>query len=159
FLIFNLLKIDENNKGAFKRLLNFYLIPQNPLNDLSTCSLRPINQSFKEVYFVSDYLWKLCNDSSTDYNFYTKRIILSKVLIRSFMFFLNDNSENNINTQKFIDKEIEKILKFNAFKIKLKNNISEFSERIDDIIYDSNHNVLDLKSIVNNLPFIRLFNK
>jgi len=159
FLIFNLLKIDENNKGAFKRLLNFYLIPQNPLNDLSKCSLRPINQSFKEVYFVSDYLWKLCNDSSTDYNFYTKRIILSKVLIRSFMFFLNDNSENNINTQKFIDKEIEKILKFNAFKIKLKNNISEFSERIDDIIYDSNHNVLDLKSIVKNLPFIRLFNK
>ncbi|MFM7557203.1 MAG: hypothetical protein ACKO46_01360, partial [Alphaproteobacteria bacterium] len=77
----------------------------------------------------------------------------------SFMFFLNDNSENNINTQKFIDKEIEKILKFNAFKIKLKNNISEFSERIDDIIYDSNHNVLDLKSIVKNLPFIRLFNK
>ncbi|MFZ9181128.1 MAG: COQ9 family protein [Rickettsiales bacterium] len=159
YLIFQLLKIDENNKGAFKRLLNFYLVPKNPLNDSINCSLRPVNQAFKEVYFVADYLWKLCNDKSSDFNFYSKRIILSKVLIRSFMFFLNDNSLNNINTQKFIDKEIEKILKFNQYKLKAKYKINEFSNKIDDIIYDSNHNILDIKSMIKNLPFIRLFNK
>ena len=159
YLIFQLLKIDENNKGAFKRLLNFYLVPKNPLNDSINCGFRPVNQAFKEVYFVADYLWKLCNDKSSDFNFYSKRIILSKVLIRSFMFFLNDNSLNNINTQKFIDKEIEKILKFNQYKLKAKYKINEFSNKIDDIIYDSNHNILDIKSMIKNLPFIRLFNK
>lgn len=159
YLIFQLLKIDENNKDAFKRLLNFYLVPKNPLNDFNQCGLKPINQAFKEVYFVADYLWKLCQDKSSDFNFYSKRIILSKILIRSFMYFLNDNSTNHINTQKFIDKEIEKILKFNEYKIKAKTKIINFSNKIDDIVFDSNHNILDLKSIVKNLPFIRLFNK
>jgi len=67
YLIFNLLNFDKNNKIALKRLVNFYLDPKNflPIKNCSySLGLRPINQSLKELYYVSDFLWKICLDKS-----------------------------------------------------------------------------------------------
>jgi rpsU-divergently transcribed protein len=49
---------------------------------------------------------------STDFNFYSKRITLAKVITRCFLFYVNDESDNSLKTQNFIDSQINKIITF-----------------------------------------------
>ena len=82
-----------------------------------------IVSSNKTLFKIADEIWFLAGDKSTDYNYYTKRIILMKVYAITFSFFVFDNSKDLERTKKFLDKEISAVLKFGNLKNKLKKNI------------------------------------
>ena len=75
--------------------------------------------SNKILFKIADEIWFLSGDRSTDYNYYTKRIILMKVYAITFSFFVFDDSKDLEQTKKFLDKEIDVVLKFGNFKNKL----------------------------------------
>ena len=77
----------------------------------------------KILFKIADEIWFLAGDKSTDYNYYTKRIILMKIYAITFSFFVFDDSKNLEKTKKFLDKEINIVLKFGNLKRKLKNGI------------------------------------
>lgn len=77
----------------------------------------------KILFKIADEIWFLAGDKSTDYNYYTKRIILMKIYAITFSFFVFDDSKNLEKTKKFLDKEINLVLKFGNLKKKLKNGI------------------------------------
>ena len=77
----------------------------------------------KILFKIADEIWFLAGDKSTDYNYYTKRIILMKIYAITFSFFVFDDSKNLEKTKKFLDKEINFVLKFGNLKKKLKNSI------------------------------------
>ena len=77
----------------------------------------------KILFKIADEIWFLAGDKSTDYNYYTKRIILMKIYAITFSFFVFDDSKNLEKTKKFLDKEINLFLKFGNLKKKLKNCI------------------------------------
>jgi ubiquinone biosynthesis protein COQ9 len=159
YLIFNLLNLDKNNKIAFKRLINFYLDPKNLLpskNCSESLGLKPLNQSFKELYYVSDFLWNICLDKSTDFNFYSKRITLTKVLIRSFLFYVNDDSENSIKTQNFINSQINNIINFAKIKNSGKKKINDIKNLLNENLINKNLDITNPINFLRNLPFIRL---
>ena len=79
--------------------------------------------SNKVLFKIADEIWFLSGDKSTDYNYYTKRIILMKVYALTFSFFIFDNSKNLERTRNFLDKEIDIVLKFGKFTNKIKNKI------------------------------------
>ena len=79
--------------------------------------------SNKILFKIADEIWFLSGDKSTDYNYYTKRIILMKVYALTFSFFIFDNSKNLERTRNFLDKEIDIVLKFGKFTNKIKNKI------------------------------------
>jgi len=124
FLVYHLLKKDEEHKISLRRLNNFYLGIDNFNNDLKSLALlnyikqgfKPLNQALQQLYIVADCIWNLCGDNSTDYNFYTKRLILAKILARSYIYFTKDSSPNSELTKDFIDKQIANIVKFSRFK-------------------------------------------
>ena len=120
------------NKTAIKRLINFYSAPKN------------LRRAFKNIYKTADLIWYQIGDKSTDYNFYSKRIILSKIYISSLKFFLDDSSEDNQKTWLFLDKEIAKIMKFEVFKTKIKTGLQDLSNK-------------SVKDLLKKLPFLRLF--
>jgi ubiquinone biosynthesis protein COQ9 len=159
FLIFNLLNLDKNNKIALKRLINFYLNPKNLLpakNCSESLGLKPLNQSFKELYYVADSLWNICLDKSTDFNFYSKRITLTKVLIRSFLFYVNDDSENSIKTQNFINSQINNIINFAKIKNSSKKKINDIKNLLNENFINKNLDITNPINFLKNLPFIRL---
>ena len=82
-----------------------------------------IVSSNKTLFKIADEIWFLAGDKSTDYNYYTKRIILMNIYAITFSFFVFDNSKDLERTKKFLDKEISAVLKFGNFKNKLKKNI------------------------------------
>tara|TARA_Y100001958_G_C20898474_1_gene321662 strand:- start:362 stop:610 length:249 start_codon:yes stop_codon:yes gene_type:complete len=53
-------------------------------------------------------------DESTDFNYYTKRLILSKIFFNSVMFWRN--SDNILETNSFIEKQINLLGKFGKLK-------------------------------------------
>lgn len=159
YLIFNLLNLDKNNKIALKRLINFYLDPKNLLptkNCSDSLGLKPMHQSLKELYYVADFLWNICLDKSTDFNFYSKRITLAKVLIRCFLFYVNDDSENSLKTQNFIDSQIKNIITFAKIKNSSKKKINDIKNLLSENFTNKNLDIKNPIDILKNLPFFRL---
>ena len=74
----------------------------------------------KTLFQISDEIWFLSGDKSTDYNFYTKRFLLMKIYALTFSFFIFDRSEKFENTKKFLEKQIQLVLGFGKLKQKFK---------------------------------------
>ena len=116
FLLNKRLQIEKKNKDLIKIFL-IHLIKSNNSNKV-----------LNYIYSVADIMWKHSNDRSVDFNYYTKRLILSSVYLKILILtFYKDNL-----TQKDLDKEILKSLEhvklISQFKIKLDflKNIKEF---------------------------------
>ena len=84
---------------------------------------KSISKAGLMLFNVSDEIWYLSGDKSTDFNYYTKRIILMNVYSASFFYFLRDNSVEYVKTKDFIDKQISYVLKFGKLKSNLSNLI------------------------------------
>ena len=85
-------------------------------------TLKPfiILNTSKTLFQISDEIWFLSGDKSTDYNYYTKRFLLMKIYALTFSFFIFDRSEKFENTKRFLEKQIELVLGFGKLKRKFK---------------------------------------
>ena len=75
---------------------------------------------FKILFNISDEIWFLTGDKSTDFNFYSKRFILMNIYFLSIIYF-SKNLDMKL-LQNFVDKQIKAVLLFGNFKRKLKNS-------------------------------------
>lgn len=64
----------------------------------------------KQVWKTADYIWQWAGDTATDYNHYTKRFLLSGVITSTFLFWLQDKSENHKKTIEFLERRIGNVL-------------------------------------------------
>ncbi len=62
------------------------------------------------MWRTSDLIWNWAGDEATDYNKYTKRGLLSGVIGSTFIYWLNDNSDNAEKTKTFLNNRIENVL-------------------------------------------------
>ena len=74
------------------------------------------------IWDTSDLIWELIGDNSEDYNWYSKRTILSAVYASTVLFWLGDNSEGSKETWHFLDRRIEDVMSFEKVKVQLKTN-------------------------------------
>ena len=73
------------------------------------------------LFNISDEVWFVSGDSSTDFNYYTKRFILMNIYVSTFLYFLRDSSEDFSKTENLLDKQIKAVLKFGKLKSKIMN--------------------------------------
>jgi ubiquinone biosynthesis protein COQ9 len=78
------------------------------------------------VYRTVDAMWRAAGDTSTDFNFYTKRGILAGVYGSTAMRWFNDTSEDEKATEQFLADRIENVMQFEKFKAKAKEALSNF---------------------------------
>tara|TARA_B100001248_G_scaffold51426_1_gene33394 strand:+ start:11 stop:466 length:456 start_codon:yes stop_codon:yes gene_type:complete len=96
------LKNDLKNKNQIKKLMK---------DNVKKC-----NREFFFIYNLSSDMWYLAGDKSTDYNFYTKRLILSGILFKLYFKILTLKGYKEEELSKNIDSEILKVGKFNKIK-------------------------------------------
>jgi rpsU-divergently transcribed protein len=84
----------------------------------------------KYSYLFANNIWFSIFDTSLDYNFYSKRLILAKIISQLLPIIAYDKSINHYNSYQFIDKELTKINNFSRFKYQLKNKINDFTTKI-----------------------------
>ena len=116
FLLNKRLQIEKKNKDLIKKFF-IHLIKDNNSNKVLTY-----------IYSVSDIMWKYANDRSVDFNYYTKRLILSSVYLKILILsFYKDNlTQKDLNEE--ISKSLEHVKLISQFKIKLDffKNLKEF---------------------------------
>ena len=62
------------------------------------------------MWRTSDRIWNWAGDEATDYNKYTKRGLLSGVIGSTFIYWLNDDSDDAKKTKIFLNNRIENVL-------------------------------------------------
>ena len=100
------LKFSQYNlhKEAVCCLMKYNLKPQNILSAKS------------RLWETCDIIWRLAGDTSTDFNYYSKRSILAGVYSSSFVYWINDDSEGYSKTKDFIRNRIKNVLTFGKWK-------------------------------------------
>ncbi len=89
----------EPHREAVRRALAFCALPPNAALGL------------KCLYRTVDAIWYAAGDRATDYNFYSKRLLLSGVYSSTLLFWLNDKSEGYGETWAFLERRIGEVLK------------------------------------------------
>ena len=102
------LDILRDDKEAFRR--GAALLATPPMAPLAT----------RLVWASADAIWRGLGDTSTDFNFYSKRAILSGVLMSTTARWLADNSDDEAATDAFLAARIDNVMQIEKAKAQAK---------------------------------------
>ena len=116
FLLNKRFQLETRNKNLIKKIFIHLIKNNNP------------NKVLNYIYSVADIIWKISSDRSVDFNYYTKRLILSSVYLKILiLIFYRDNlTDKDIEVE--IQKSLEHIKLVSQFKIKFNflKNVKKF---------------------------------
>jgi ubiquinone biosynthesis protein COQ9 len=83
----------------------------------------PLNAGLglKLLYKTVDAMWYAAGDTSTDFNFYTKRATLAGVYSSTLLYWLNDRSPDAAATWEFLDRRIDDVMRIEKLKADLRS--------------------------------------
>ena len=117
-------KISLMNKNKlFYRSIFFNLLLQKKNFSLSS-----------QLYNSVDQIWFIAGDSSTDFNFYTKRLILSVIYSRIMLYFFNNNNQEEL--ENILDDSLKRVSKIPEIKSKFKI-FSEYFPKLAKFVKNS----------------------
>jgi ubiquinone biosynthesis protein COQ9 len=103
-LVLRRLEVMGHAREAVRRALAILAMPQNlPL-------------ALRISWRSADLMWRIAGDTSTDYNYYTKRMTLGAVYASTLLVWLDDQSEGWSETAAFLDRRIENVMQFEKLK-------------------------------------------
>jgi ubiquinone biosynthesis protein COQ9 len=91
---------------ALRRAVAIQALPQN------------LARTARLGWSSADKMWRLAGDTSTDYNHYSKRAILTGIYAATLAVFVDDDSEDKVATRAFLDRRIDGVMKFEKAKAK-----------------------------------------
>lgn len=65
---------------------------------------------------TADLMWRLAGDTSTDFNHYTKRMMLGGVYASTLLVWLDDDSDGWSETRAFLDRRIDDVMRIEKWK-------------------------------------------
>lgn len=111
-------KVSEKIIYLIELKLGLYSLYKEAIRSLVQYNIRPSNicAAQKQLWQTCDQIWYLAGDESTDYNHYTKRIILAAVYSRTLLYWLSDESEDYADTKNFLRRKIKNVGKIGKWK-------------------------------------------
>jgi ubiquinone biosynthesis protein COQ9 len=88
------------HKDALRQSVQFWAVPTRKV------------RGGKLVWRTADVIWNWAGDTATDYNRYTKRWLLSGIIVSSTLYWMNDSCETLDNLERFVDRRIDNVMKF-----------------------------------------------
>jgi len=86
------------NREAVRRAFSLLALPQN------------VPLAAKLLYETVDMLWHAAGDTSTDFNFYTKRGLLAGVYAATVLYWLDDRSLGATASEEFLERRLAEVL-------------------------------------------------
>ena len=105
-------------REAVRRGLSFLAVPRNAA------------LGAKCLYRSVDAIWHAAGDTSTDYNFYTKRLLLAGVYSATLLFWLNDESKDFSETWAFLDRRLAEAIKIGGTLGRAVGDLLDLPDRI-----------------------------
>ena len=72
----------------------------------------------------ADRIWRLAGDTATDFNHYSKRVLLVGVYAATSLVFLDDKSEGYAETRAFLNRRIADVMRFEQAKARWRASVS-----------------------------------
>lgn len=116
FAVRTRLEVDLENREALRRATFALLVP--PAS----------GSAAKCLYNTVDAIWVAIGDTSTDYNFYTKRATLAGVFGAVLTFWFSDESDEFVETWDFLDRRIADVMQIE----KIKAQVNKVRDRLPD---------------------------
>jgi ubiquinone biosynthesis protein COQ9 len=98
------LELAAPDKEAIRRALAVHSLPMNAVT------------AAKSLAGTIDAMWRAAGDTSTDFNFYTKRATLAAVYSATLLVWLNDESPDHAETWAFLDRRIDNVMGIEKLK-------------------------------------------
>lgn len=108
------LEIAAPHREAVRRALNLEALPQHA------------PRALKQLYRTVDAIWYAAGDTATDFNFYTKRLLLAGVYASTLLRWLDDKSEGFAGTEAFLDRRLADVMQIE----KAKGRLRKFADRL-----------------------------
>ena len=131
------LNLCEKYREAVRSSISITAIPKNT------------KTSFNILYRTCNSIWRMAGDKSTDFSFYTRRMSLAAIYTSTLLFWLNDKSNDNVETEFFLDRRLNDISKISS----IKKPFSEFKKYTKN--FDVIKNNITIKSA---FSFLRKIN-
>ena len=106
----------EGEREALKALMTWFAFPAH-----QACAAACLYRSV-------DAIWRAIGDTSTDFNFYTKRAILAGVLAATAVYWLGDESEGRADSLAFLDRRIDDVMGFEKAKGRAREWLAELPD-------------------------------
>ena len=103
-LVWKRLEIQGPAREAVRRALAILAMPQN------------VPLALRISWRTADVMWRIAGDTSTDFNHYTKRMTLGAVYGSTLLVWLDDQSEDWMETAAFLDRRIDDVMKIEKLK-------------------------------------------
>lgn len=97
------------HREAMRQLVLWYALPQHA------------PEALRNLGKLTDIIWQAAGDTSTDYNFYTKRALLGGVIKATTLYWLQDDSPSQTATWAFLDRRIAEVLRLGQAASKLRD--------------------------------------
>ena len=110
------LRLNAPHREAIRRIIGHYALPWHMAAGL------------KNLYTTVDAMWFAAGDTSTDYNFYTKRLLLAKVYTSTVTVWLDDRSPEFADTHAFLYRRIEDVMQIEKLKAKAIQKVGSLSD-------------------------------
>jgi ubiquinone biosynthesis protein COQ9 len=107
------------HKEAARRAAAFLMLPMHAATGVTL------------LYRTVDAMWRAAGDTSTDFNFYTKRAILAGVYSSTLVRWFNDTSEDESATREFLAARIENVMQFEKFKADMRERTKDVPSLAD----------------------------
>jgi ubiquinone biosynthesis protein COQ9 len=112
------LEMNAEHREAIRRALTILAMPRNASLPL------------KLLYHTVDDMWFAAGDRSTDWNFYSKRLLLSGVYSSTLLAWLEDGSEDFADTRAFLDRRIQNVMQVPKIQNRLKQVANLLPRRV-----------------------------
>ena len=103
-LVWYRLEVMAPAREAVRTGLSLLAMPQN------------VPLALKIGWRSADLMWRIAGDTATDYNHYSKRLILSGVYASTLLNWLDDQSEGWMDTGAFLDRRLAGVMRFERWK-------------------------------------------
>lgn len=103
-IVWKRLEIMEPAREAVRRALSILAMPQN------------VPTALKTGWRTADVMWRIAGDTSTDYNHYTKRLMLGGVYASTLLVWLDDQTQGYTETAGFLDRRIDDVMQIEKLK-------------------------------------------
>ncbi len=110
------LRAQAANREAVRRAAAVYAMPWHASDALNS------------LYATVDAIWRAAGDTSTDYNFYTKRLLLSKVYTTTVTVWLDDTTPDLSETEAFLRRRIENVMQIEKAKAKARTTFGKLED-------------------------------
>jgi ubiquinone biosynthesis protein COQ9 len=122
------MKVREKVATAVRAWLAF-LEPHKPAVKRAAGSPVNLLTGPKGLWTAADAIWAGLGDKSTDYNWYTKRMILSGVIGSTLVAWLGTDDPAQVDA--FLDRRIENVMQFEKFKGDVREAVSKMPNPFD----------------------------